>query len=165
MSTNKKHVYIYKEIIKNKLIYIYIDISLQYLGLWLSCHVRMHNSCCSSLRSFSLRKSIASCSVPPTQLPSDCPMGESRWLPTSARPEQATQVTQSLPTPKISSLPTPHHFQHHTITSNTNNTSLPTPGICCEVGAGWGGDNTKRVSCYATWSSVALDGQGGVGRG
>ena len=74
-------------------------------------------------------------------------------------------VTQSLPTPKISSLPTPHHFQHHTITSNTNNTSLPTPDICCEGGAGWGGDNTKRVSCYATWSSVALDGQGGVGWG
>ena len=25
------------------------------------------------------------------------------------------------------------------------------------VGVGWGGDNTKRGSCYATWSSLALD--------
>ena len=25
------------------------------------------------------------------------------------------------------------------------------------VGLGWGGDNTKRVSCHATWSSLALD--------
>ena len=24
-------------------------------------------------------------------------------------------------------------------------------------GVGWGGDNTKRVSCYATWSSPAFD--------
>ena len=33
------------------------------------------------------------------------------------------------------------------------------------VRVGWGGDNTKRVSCYAARSSVALDGQGGVGWG
>ena len=25
------------------------------------------------------------------------------------------------------------------------------------MGWGWGGDNTKRVSCYATLSSLALD--------
>ena len=35
----------------------------------------------------------------------------------------------------------------------------------CTWWSGWGGDETKRVSCYAAWSSVALDGQGGVGWG